>query len=300
MNAILNRLGWVISGALGLFVVMAVAGVANGGPLDPPGPVASTGKGQISSLPATISAPGSYVVTKSLTGSGVGITINASDVTIDFQGFTVSGPGSASPGTGVSIPASQSNVTLKHGTVRGWTSGVAAANTTHVRVYGLTVIGTGSGALGTGLHVGSNAIVEDCDVSGFSDVGVLASFSTVRDCVIADNVNVGLFSAEGSYIYNNLIRNNGTGFVSFGPGLKAGADFNYVRDNHICYNGSDILLGGASEGENAFVGNTFGTSGGSFTDMFADVFVGEATTTWAPDLNNIRLSNAGADQTCAR
>ncbi len=299
MTSTINKSGWLAAGVLSLFVVAAMTGVVRGGPLDPPGAPASTGKGQISALPATINTPGSYIVTANLIGSGTGITINASNVTIDFQGFTVAGPGSGSPGTGVNVPAAQKNVTLKNGTLSGWTSGVAAANTTYARIDGLAVMGAVSGPLGTGLSVGSHSIVQDCNVSGFSDVGVIASFSTVRDCVVTDNVNVGVFSSEGSYIYSNLIRNNGIGFYSYGPGLKAGADFNYVRNNHICYNTSDIQLGGASEGKNAFVGNTFGTSN-SVADASADVYVGEPTTSWAPDLNNIRLGSADGLQSCAR
>ena len=45
----------------------------------------------ISSLPYTISAPGSYYLTGPLNSTNTGITVAANDVTIDLMGFTISG-----------------------------------------------------------------------------------------------------------------------------------------------------------------------------------------------------------------
>src|SRR4030095_6606576 len=67
------------------------------GPLTPPGAAAPTMKTldqleprtPISTLPFTISSPGSYYVTSNLTGVAGqhGITINADNVTLDLGGF---------------------------------------------------------------------------------------------------------------------------------------------------------------------------------------------------------------------
>lgn len=304
MPTLMNRAGWIVAGALGLFVVAAMTGVVRGGPLDPQGPVASTGKGQISALPAVIDAPGSYLVMANLTGTGTGITINASDVTIDFQGFTLTGPGAATAGTGVSIPAAQSNITLKDGTLRGWRNGVAAPSTVYARVDGLTAIGTDTGTSGTGLTLGAHSMVERCNISLFRGAGIVASYVTIRSCIIADNDQAGISSAEGSYIYDNLIRNNAKGVVIIGAGLKPGAGFNYLRDNHICYNTLDIETV-QGEGANVWIGNTFFTANlvpfGSLPDLINSVDVTTQSANYRPDLNNVMAgdtSKAGED--CAK
>ncbi|MBI5287741.1 MAG: right-handed parallel beta-helix repeat-containing protein [Chloroflexi bacterium] len=302
MSTLMNRAGWVVAVALAVFVAAALAGVARGGPLDPPGPVASTGKGQITALPAVIDTPGSYLVTANLSGSGAGITINVSDVTIDFQGFTLTGPGAASPGTGVSIPAAQSNITLKDGTLRGWRDGVSATSTTYARIDGLTAIGTDTGVSGTGVTLGAHSIVEGCNISAFRGSGIIASFVTIRGCIIADNDVAGISSAEGSYVHDNLIRNNGKGVVISGAGIKPGAAFNYVRDNHICYNTLDIERMG--EDKNVWVGNTFATSSVSIAPGTADLFnvvaLDTASTNYRPDLNNVQAAGDPRFGDCAK
>ena len=74
MGTITHKAGWIIAAVLGLFVVAALAGVARGGPLDPPGPPASTlpqvePRTPISALPFTITQPGSYFLTQNVTAS---------------------------------------------------------------------------------------------------------------------------------------------------------------------------------------------------------------------------------------
>ena len=90
----------------GLAASMLFANKAHAGPLDPPpGPIISTGKTLNEVEPRTpvtpdpffnlitISQPGSYYLTRSFTGR---IVVNASDVTLDLNGFTVTSPSQAS------------------------------------------------------------------------------------------------------------------------------------------------------------------------------------------------------------
>ena len=102
-----NKLAWALLTIVTLVLVAALAGVVRGGPLDPPGPVGPTGKTVVTSLPYTISQPGSYVLNGNLSCSGCGgfvsgITVNADNVTVDLQGFELVGGPNA--GYGINAP----------------------------------------------------------------------------------------------------------------------------------------------------------------------------------------------------
>src|SRR5215470_14609518 len=111
-------------------LLLGTAAVAvRGGNLNPPpGPVSPTMKAldiveprtPISSLPFTISSPGSYYVTKDLTGTAGnnGITIAASDVHLDLMGFTLRGVSGSLHGIASSGP--QIKISIVRGKVCGW------------------------------------------------------------------------------------------------------------------------------------------------------------------------------------
>lgn len=109
----------------------------SGGSIDPPvGTPATTMKTldeveariAISSLPYTITTSGSYYVTKKLISAGDGITISASDVTLDLNGFTLEGTSSDVTHEGVklegSVGAVIENVKVSNGVIRGFGNSV--------------------------------------------------------------------------------------------------------------------------------------------------------------------------------
>jgi hypothetical protein len=89
----------------------------------------------ISSVPFTISLPGTYCVTKELSTpstftSGVAITVKSNDVTIDLSGHTLSnlaaGTGTLAVGIqGMPTGSNFQNITVRNGTVRGFYKGVS-------------------------------------------------------------------------------------------------------------------------------------------------------------------------------
>ena len=76
---------------------------------------------KISSLPYTISTPGFYYLSKDLSTSGAGITVNASHVTIDLMGFSLVGTDKTNTGIYIS---GKTNVEVRNGTVRFFDKGI--------------------------------------------------------------------------------------------------------------------------------------------------------------------------------
>jgi hypothetical protein len=82
----------------------------------------------ITSLPATISAPGIYCLTADLSTSDpnvFAITINASSVTLDLNGHKLGGLGAGPATTAYGIYAKdRKNLTIRNGTIRGFLTGI--------------------------------------------------------------------------------------------------------------------------------------------------------------------------------
>jgi hypothetical protein len=194
---------------LSLFAMIGMlATTARGGPLDPPGPVGTTdglrGPGTpISSLPFTIDQPGYYYLTRNLTGAQNtdGITVSASDVTLDLGGFELAGTNRT--GDGISVSGTQRAVVVRNGSVTNWDIGIFAAAAVYSRVHDVTVLQNAEG-----LRIGIASMVEDCVVSSNLGIGIRANTSIIRDCTIIDNNLSGVEAFNESYIHHNHIFNN--------------------------------------------------------------------------------------------
>jgi parallel beta-helix repeat protein len=251
MENVARRLSWVLVAALALLLIAALAGVAQGGPLDPPGPVAPTGKNVITSLPFTISQPGSYILNGNLTGvSGQdGITVNAANVTIDLQGFELVGvPGAVSGISGASLP----NLTIRNGTVRNWPArGVIALSGS---VDNLAAISNG-----VGIQVTERAALNNCRVEGStSGNGILVGpDSVVRGCTAINNIGSEIVADHHSLIEDCLADGAGTG----GYGIYIVSN-GVVRDCTATNNGDIEILGGTGTTLENCVADGAGTFGG--------------------------------------
>lgn len=201
----------VPKGAPTTLLVSLAVGDATAGDLNPPGPPTPTpllieSRVPISSLPFTISQPGSHFLTRSLTGTQ-GILVEASHVTLDLNGFTLSGGGI---GSSTAVQASH----LRNGVISDWSGtsvyvpGSYDSVVEDLRIVNGVVVDDGGA---WGISVGDGSSVVDCNVRGCgSTTGGFGGISTshscaVRDCTIELNRGTGLRTGEGGTISGTVV-----------------------------------------------------------------------------------------------
>lgn len=274
---------------LGAAGIGALAAMSKAGPLNPPaGSVAPTGRtldeiynkipipgapptgayeGRTpipgGTSPYTISQPGSYVLTGNLSAAGLSadaITINASGVTLDLNGFNLTG-GNGNR-AGVSILDGVTHTVVRNGRISGAQNGVmiAAASSGHliedllirspfstgvfsnarctvVRRCVITEIGGGfASSLGTGVIVrGDCSTVEECIVERFFTTHPAPSFNGVESGGIGNAINrcvisnptmipgVGLLMTGNPTIYrDNAVMNVQNKYITTGGAINVG------------------------------------------------------------------------------
>lgn len=246
---LVSRAGWVIAGVLALFVAGALSGVVTGGPLDPPGtPPQSTlpqvePRIPIDQINFNITESGSYFLTKDLIATAPGqngIIVNASNATIDLNGFTLQGYDTT--GDGITVPAVVGHVVVRNGTVTDFAEGINLANASNARVSDVYV--TRHGGANVGIRVGGASVVEDCTViaSGVSGSGVvLGHGSTLRRCLIQGHNGNGVTALTESLVEDNLIIENAApaGYA----GINVAGSRVTIRNNKLSNsNNHDILV----------------------------------------------------------
>jgi len=177
--------------------------------------------GFITTLPATISTQGVYCLKQNLgtsLSSGRAISVNVNNVTIDCNGFALSGTAGVGTTTGGIYASGRSNVTVRHCAISGFYYAVfftGASGSGHVvednrfdanTVYGADVEGDGS--------VIRRNLVNN---TGLSSNTAFAKALTGRGSVdIIDNTVAGVSTASGSngYVFGIEAYNDPDGKVS--------------------------------------------------------------------------------------
>jgi hypothetical protein len=192
----------------GIVLVTMLATRAYGGPLDPPAAPAPTMKTlqqieprtPISSLPATISTAGSYYLTDNLTGA-LGITITASNVTLDLSGFRLEGTGS---NDGIVTAVGMKNIIVRNGTVRNWSTGVRLLDSSGNLVEGIVADDNGSFGIDVGINDGAPNIVRDVIARANGIAQIRMAGGVLRDSAVAGG-QYGILAREGSLVVNNSV-----------------------------------------------------------------------------------------------
>ncbi len=178
--------------------------------------VAATGANRATNgFPYQITQPGSYQLTGNLVvPAGVdGIDIQSNNVTLDLNGFVISGPGTctgagttlscAGPDLGLGINSRSVNVTVRNGSVVGFHNGVFL-----IGQGGLVEEVHASFNQGNGIVL-YNGVVRRNTANLNLLGGIVASSSTVTENVVDFNGGEGLGIENGAVFGSNTIQGNG-------------------------------------------------------------------------------------------
>ncbi len=233
MRSMRTGSAWVLAAA-GLVSLGVAVGVLSAGPLDPPaGPVTGTYKTLSDVEPRIainaintpgdadstfkITQPGSYYLAGNIAGvSGKhGIEVVAGNVTIDLNGFALTGVAGALDGVLVS---GSTNVAVLNGIVTNWRNGLQLDSTRNARVEGILA----SGNSVDGIRLGTYAIARRCVVSNNGLNGITSFQSTlIESCVARNNTGDGIVAgALGNVVRCESYANNGYGIRSTSSGYS--------------------------------------------------------------------------------
>jgi len=200
-----------------------------------------------------IDEPGSYKLTSNLdvASDTNGIVINAGDVTLDLNGFTVEGRGTG--GLAIGIVGFTSNVRVHNGTVRNFPSDC--------------------------VHLGSSALVENLSAISCAQDGIrLSSSGHVRGSRALSNGLIGISMNDGGFVENSEAAGNAGVQISLGdrssvircevsagasPGGIVVGDRSIASDNTVGVRNLPGVVG-ISSGDGAKIsGNAIGAPAGA-------------------------------------
>ena len=247
------------------------------GPLTPPGAPAPGMKTleqieprrPISSIPFSITTPGSYYLTTNVTGTAGnnGISITSSDVTLDLNGFTVAGVNASL--SGIQISAGRERISIFNGYLRSWGSNGITSGANGMQIsdigsdsnegWGISVLGVGAvvnkciarnNDLGgiraqradisecvaagnlTGVDAGLQSVVRGCSLLNNRSDGIACTESTVVNCTVSGSTN-GIVPTANSTVIHCTLNNNTNGILGSSGCTVIGCTLNDNSNNGI-------------------------------------------------------------------
>ena len=187
----------------------------------------------------TLTEPGSYVVNRNLQSNGDCLVVAADFVTIDLDGFVLSGTGT---GSGVAGQGSTEwhATTVRNGTITGFGNGVSLSSATDSTVERINATGNAA----SGIVVGTNSSVRASQAVSNGANGIRVGIGgNVSGNTVARNGGNGISTVEGANVLDNVSRNNsGHGVFMDCPGLFMGnASSNNLGDNFHDVSGGCVV-----------------------------------------------------------
>ncbi|MFZ0929787.1 MAG: hypothetical protein WAN11_14365 [Syntrophobacteraceae bacterium] len=265
--------------------------------------------GDTRGFPVTISRSGSYRLSSNLTVTKANTTcieITSDDVTLDLNGFTISGPTVCTPGANKSVSCSptgngigvnaptEANIAVTNGVVRGMgLDGINLAGTNtraeNIQAYSnggngiLSTIGTNNTSSNNG-RVGITIVNGSNNTSSNNGGDGIDSSGTANNNVSNDNGGVGINAgtANNNASFDNggdgidaYTANGNTAVGNTGNGITAGTANNNVSNS----NGGNGIVANTAIGNTAAGNAGYGltSSGGYTNNVFQDNATGQVS-----------------------
>jgi hypothetical protein len=158
-----------------------------------------------------ISTSGSYVLggDRVTNGSVHNIEINAANVTLDLNGFTLTQWGSTKAGVYIPFP---DNVEIRNGSIERGSSGIWGLIGHNVRVKQVRVMGSL-----WGIELQASCEIEHCQIYDASNVGIFVvdSPGLITDCIVqsSGSESYGVSAHAGSRVTRTLVSGSKFGIV---------------------------------------------------------------------------------------
>ncbi len=215
----------------------------------------------IDTLPFVINAAGSYIVTKKLSSSTVGIVINASNVNIDLNFSSLIGL-SGNTGNGILVNGAYNSITLYNGNISNWIGdGISAGSGSNCRIFNITAHTNG----GDGIFVGNHSVLTNCIGHNNSFDGIDGGISNViTDCTAFQNGDTGIETEGNSTLTKNSCYTNTTNGIKTTNNCVLSKNACSFNLNHGFLTGNGNILTDNASSDNTFSGFYLGN--GSYAE----------------------------------
>jgi hypothetical protein len=207
-------------------------------------PVITRAATVIGSLPYTISAPGTYVLSRNLTAKSTdGIDVNASNVTIDLGGYTLT-QRVAGNGSGIFVTSGMSNVSVQNGVINGFYDGVFFGTGSGDALINVELLAIGN----VGVSVEANdCLIENCVIGGASGASFGIGISNAGAVGVRNNQVSGFTYGiyEWSVTSPNALIGNYEANCTYGLNLSSGSKY----QGNVATECSTPVTGGIAVGQ---------------------------------------------------
>ena len=212
-----------------------------------------TAQQQPSTQPLAISPSCGQVITQNVIltsnlncAESDGLIVGASDIVVDLNGHTISGPDvdsdtKTSSKVGIMIP-NMNNVVVQDGTIEGFQAGVLMTGSQNVEIKGVVAKNNQIGLFSTGASI-LNAHLSIIMNNQIGIAGHSTQQSTIENNILFQNTLAGvtLVNSDNSVITLNSITESGNGLYIDNQSNQNNVNFNNVLLNTIDINNANGL-----------------------------------------------------------